>query len=146
MTPLELSDTSVDQAELEVAAAALAQRLKRGDVVFLQGPLGAGKTTFVRGVLAGRGGDPMDASSPTYALVHVYDTPHGPLVHADLYRLAAAAEVLGLELDEWAQEGVVMIEWPERGQELLPPPTWIVSLATEADPERRRLRVVRAKC
>jgi tRNA threonylcarbamoyladenosine biosynthesis protein TsaE len=82
--------------------------------VLLSGPLGAGKTVFVRGLAEGLGIDPEDVSSPTFTLVHEYRGSAMTLYHADLYRLEpAAADDLGLE-EMGAGDGVLVIEWPDR--------------------------------
>jgi tRNA threonylcarbamoyladenosine biosynthesis protein TsaE len=100
------------EAQTAAAARALAARLRAGDVVLLSGPLGAGKTAFVRGMAAGLGIDPDEVSSPTFTLLHEYRGAGLTLYHADLYRLdRAASEDLGLE--ETA-DGVLAIEWPDR--------------------------------
>jgi tRNA threonylcarbamoyladenosine biosynthesis protein TsaE len=92
----------------------LASRLKAGDVVLLTGPLGAGKTAFVRGLAIGLDIDPGEVSSPTFTLIHEYRGGRLTLYHADLYRLErAATEDLGLE-EAGAADGVLAIEWAER--------------------------------
>ena len=84
-----MTDTTVrtvSEAETEAAGATLAATLAPGDVVLLDGPLGAGKTAFVRGMARGLGATPADVSSPTFTLLQEYAGPV-PLFHADLYRL-----------------------------------------------------------
>jgi tRNA threonylcarbamoyladenosine biosynthesis protein TsaE len=101
-------------------AARLAGALVAGDVVLLSGPLGAGKTAFVRGLAAGLGVDPDDVSSPTFTLVHEYRGGRLVLYHADLSRLERAATAdLGLE-ELGIRDGVLAIEWPERLAHELP--------------------------
>jgi tRNA threonylcarbamoyladenosine biosynthesis protein TsaE len=95
-------------------ARELAGRLHAGDVVLLSGDLGAGKTSFVRGLAEGLGIDPDEVSSPTFTLVHEYRGGRLTLYHADLYRLEqTAAEDLGLE-ELGAADGILAVEWPER--------------------------------
>ncbi|MSO46205.1 MAG: tRNA (adenosine(37)-N6)-threonylcarbamoyltransferase complex ATPase subunit type 1 TsaE [Acidobacteria bacterium] len=102
------------QDETEAVARGLAARLKAGDVVLLQGPLGAGKTAFVRGLAAGLAIDPAEVSSPTFTLIHEYRGGRLTLYHADLYRLdRAATDDLGLE-ETGASDGVLAVEWAER--------------------------------
>ena len=86
--------------------------LPRGALVAIEGPLGAGKTTFV-GFLVRALGFPGRVTSPTYTLIHTYPTPEGPVVHADLYRLKAPSLLLG-QL-EAALEGarLGLVEWGE---------------------------------
>ncbi len=98
----------------------LAARLQPGDALLLTGGLGAGKTTFVRGLAEGLGVDPEEVSSPTFTLIHEYRGGRLTLYHADLYRLArAGAGELGLE-ELGASDGVLAIEWPDRLTYALP--------------------------
>ena len=102
------------QDDTEQLAANLAGTRRPGDVVLLSGPLGAGKTAFVRGLARGLGVDADDVSSPTFTLVHEYRGGRLRLFHADLYRLGrAGAEDLGLD-ELGVQDGVLAIEWPDR--------------------------------
>ena len=95
-------------------ARELATTLKAGDVLLLAGDLGAGKTTFVRGLAEGLGINPQDVSSPTFTLVHEYRGGRLTLYHADLYRLdRTATDDLGLE-EVGVKDGVLAIEWPDR--------------------------------
>jgi tRNA threonylcarbamoyladenosine biosynthesis protein TsaE len=108
--------TYVAGSELEThgIARGLAATLRAGDVLLLSGDLGAGKTTFVRGLAEGLGIDPREVSSPTFTLVHEYRHGRLTLYHADLYRLErAATEDLGLE-EIGVRDGVLAIEWPDR--------------------------------
>jgi tRNA threonylcarbamoyladenosine biosynthesis protein TsaE len=102
------------QDETEALARAVAEQLRAGDVLRLSGPLGAGKTAFVRGLAAGLGIDPDEISSPTFTLVHAYRGGRLRLFHADLYRLGRTdANDLGLE-ELGVEDGVLAIEWPDR--------------------------------
>ena len=95
-------------------ARALALTLRAGDVLLLSGDLGAGKTTFVRGLAEGLGIDPADVSSPTFTLLHEYRGGRLTLYHADLYRLdSSATDDLGLD-EIGVRDGVLAIEWPDR--------------------------------
>jgi tRNA threonylcarbamoyladenosine biosynthesis protein TsaE len=108
------------QEETERLAEALAARLHAGDVLLLSGPLGAGKTAFVRGIARGFGIDPDDVSSPTFTLLHEYRGGRLRLFHADLYRLGrGGAADLGLD-DPAVQEGVLAVEWPDRLAQAVP--------------------------
>jgi len=100
---------------------ALAGRLLPGDVVALFGALGAGKTTLARGILAGLGHD-SDVASPTFPIVLPYGPPDTrlPVWHVDLYRIEHEGELDELGLDEAREEGVLLIEWPERLPSLWP--------------------------
>lgn len=126
-------------AETEAAGERLAQHLGAGDVLLLEGPLGSGKTTFVRGLARGLGVAGRIAS-PTFQLVRVHPG-RLPLAHADLYRLDdPEAALADLGLDEVLEEGVAVIEWGDRI-------AWpgAVRVRFEDDgPERRRLRLLEA--
>ena len=95
--------------------ARLAPLLRAGDVIALTGELGAGKTTFARGLLRGLGHE-GEVPSPSFAIVQPYDRPAVslPLAHVDLYRIEADAELAELGLDEWLADGAILVEWPER--------------------------------
>lgn len=92
----------------------LGKMLQTGDIVCLQGDLGAGKTTFVQGVAQGWGTlDPV--SSPTFILVNTYHRTNGNLMfHLDTYRLESVPEAEELDLESMLTEGLLLIEWPER--------------------------------
>ena len=98
----------------------LGAQLRPGDVVCLQGELGAGKTTFVQGLAAGWGS--IDAvSSPTFLIVNVYRQKNGgQLFHFDTYRVESPEEAEELDLDAMLSSGPLVIEWPERMENLLP--------------------------
>lgn len=96
--------------------------LSDGSMLYLHGALGAGKTTFTRGLLLGLGYDGK-VKSPTYTLVHPYEINGRHLIHCDLYRLEQAAEVEHLGIREYIGQGAIcVIEWAEKGQALLPEP------------------------
>ncbi|WP_395708745.1 tRNA (adenosine(37)-N6)-threonylcarbamoyltransferase complex ATPase subunit type 1 TsaE [Reyranella sp.] len=121
-----------DEAATERLGASLAGRLRPGDLVALQGGLGAGKTTLARAVLRAASGDPaLVVPSPTFTLVEVYDTPRGSYWHFDLYRLESAEQVLELGWEEARADGVALVEWAERLGPLLPPDRLAVSLTIE---------------
>ena len=94
--------------------------LNSGDVICLQGDLGAGKTTLVQGLAQGWGSlDPV--SSPTFIIVNVYRRPdESELYHLDTYRLESAPEAAMLDLDDMLYAGPLVIEWPERIESILP--------------------------
>lgn len=130
-----------DAAATGRAGAELARDLEAGSVVALVGDLGAGKTTFVRGVARGLGlTDLHEVVSPTYAILHDHDTPRGLLVHADFYRLDGPESALGLGLEDYFRRAdvFVFVEWPERARDLLPERTRWLELSVEG--EGRRLR------
>ncbi len=112
----------VTDSEAETAAlgARLGMRLRAGMAVALVGELGAGKSAFSRGIAEGLGVVGR-VRSPTYVLAARYDSGRLPLVHADLYRLADASELAGLDLLAAQEQGaIVVVEWAERFPEVLP--------------------------
>ncbi|MBO9575231.1 MAG: tRNA (adenosine(37)-N6)-threonylcarbamoyltransferase complex ATPase subunit type 1 TsaE [Sphingobium sp.] len=102
-------------ADVEGFGARLAAVLQAGDVVLLEGGLGAGKTTLARGLLHGLG-LAGEAPSPTFAILQGYEPPDVslPVGHVDLYRLDDPADVEELGLDDWLNDGALVIEWPDR--------------------------------
>jgi tRNA threonylcarbamoyladenosine biosynthesis protein TsaE len=114
-------------AETFAAGRAIAERLRRGDVLALCGDLGAGKTHFVKGLLAGLGGDADAVTSPTFTLINEYTDGRLPLFHFDLYRLESEDELLRVGLDEYLDgDGVLAIEWADKFPALMPAETrWL---------------------
>lgn len=93
----------------------MGQQLRAGDIVKFTGPLGAGKTTFIRSVVAGIGGDPDLVHSPTFTLVHEYPTEKIKIIHCDFYRLqqdSQLEEFGGLEF--FSEDFIYLVEWPEK--------------------------------
>src|SRR5215216_4196951 len=113
--------------------------LQPGDVICLQGDLGAGKTTFVQGIALGWGSlDPV--SSPTFIIVNVYRRgDEARLFHMDAYRLDSTPEAEELDLDSMLTQGALIIEWPERMNGLVPDERLWVSL-THIDEEEREMK------
>jgi tRNA threonylcarbamoyladenosine biosynthesis protein TsaE len=110
--------------------------LRAGDLICLQGDLGAGKTTFVQGIAQGWGS--MDSvSSPTFILVNMYRRADGSqLFHMDAYRLDSTPEAEELDLDSMLAESALIVEWPERMAGLIPAERLWVNLEHIADEER----------
>lgn len=110
-------------------------------VIFLRGDLGAGKTTFSRGFLRGRGHD-GSVKSPTYTLVEPYEAvPGGPVFHLDLYRLGDAQELTYLGLGDYlSAQGILLIEWPERAEAQLPPATLDITLTPDGSGRKAMVR------
>ncbi len=113
---------------------ALGGLLGPGAVILLKGELGAGKTVLARGIARGLGGRRNPVTSPSFTLLNLYPG-RLPFHHADLYRLSPA-EADDLFLLEEAADGVLAVEWPERGGETWPPERLVVELAVEAEDER----------
>ncbi|MEO5366145.1 MAG: tRNA (adenosine(37)-N6)-threonylcarbamoyltransferase complex ATPase subunit type 1 TsaE [Magnetococcus sp. WYHC-3] len=107
--------------DTEALARGLAPFLLPGSIVALEGPLGAGKTLFARGVIQGLGDPTPYVTSPTFTLMNLYEGGRLPVVHLDLYRLAHGDELLELGMEEWfSGEAVVLVEWPQRGDGVIP--------------------------
>ena len=124
----------------ERLGAALAAACPRPFVVFLEGDLGAGKTTLVRGFLRALG-HAGAVRSPTFTLLEPYALPAGPVYHLDLYRLAHPDELAYLGLrDLLGGQSILLVEWPERGQGELPAPD--LRIAIEHLAAGRRVRLV----
>jgi tRNA threonylcarbamoyl adenosine modification protein YjeE len=135
-TPLTAADSASFSAELpdEEATCRLvidfAHALQPGDMVTLSGDLGAGKTTFARALIRYLAGDAsIEVPSPTFTLMQTYDLPLFPIVHADLYRLKDASEFPELGLEDLPERAVVLLEWPDRAADYLPPDRLDVALA-----------------
>jgi tRNA threonylcarbamoyladenosine biosynthesis protein TsaE len=131
---------TASDAETEDLGREIARELTPSDVVYLIGDLGSGKTTLARGIAAGLGALPREVASPTFAILHEYAGPLGPIVmrHLDLYRLAdrpVDLDVLGLP--DSAAGAPVAVEWPGRAIRRLLPPTWEVRIEAAADGSRR---------
>ena len=110
----------LDETAMAELAGELAERLRAPMVVFLEGDLGAGKTTFTRAVLRSLGYRGA-VKSPTYGILEQYPLKHFELVHLDLYRIIETGELEFLGLDDLHHShAVFMIEWPERGASRLP--------------------------
>lgn len=124
----------------EAAQRALGERLARlprGSVLFLEGPLGSGKTTLVQGIAAGLGFAGR-VNSPTFALLHAYPTPQGILLHLDAYRAGSARELFDLGLEEQLEQARLgVIEW---GETLYPEYPGAPVLRLEHDPHDPDLR------
>ena len=129
--------TTGSEAETSQCGADLGRQLGPDSVVLLTGPLGAGKTAFVRGLAQGLGCDPAAVSSPTFTIVQEYSGPT-TLQHVDLYRLTPA-EVEDLGLDDLMPGAVLAVEWPERWADA---PADAVAVAFELTGlDTRRIRI-----
>jgi tRNA threonylcarbamoyladenosine biosynthesis protein TsaE len=107
-----------DDSATSALGARLAAALRPGDLVLLDGDVGAGKTALARAVIRALTGDArMDVPSPTFALVQPYEANGTPVLHTDLYRLAGEREIDELGLFDRA-DAIVLVEWPERAPSL----------------------------
>ena len=139
MSPRAIVVQTTSPEETRAVGAALARALPPGSWVSLEGPLGVGKTEFVRGFCAAL--EVADAvTSPTYTLANEYETARGRRVlHLDAFRLAGAGELADLDLEERRDpKGYVVVEWGDRAAGALPPDRTRVTLAT--DPDRADVR------
>ena len=118
------------EAATEALGARLAREIRPGDVIALFGDLGAGKTTFARGVLRGLG-FAGEVASPTFPIVLPYEQLPIPIWHVDLYRIEDVAEIDELALDEALEDGALLIEWPERLGDALWPEALRLTLRRE---------------
>lgn len=116
-----------DEAATRAFGTEWAKQWQAGDLVLLEGDLGAGKTTFVRGVLEGLG-HMGPVRSPTFNLLQTFPTIP-PVLHVDLYRLPSAQ---GLGLEEYFESHLVLVEWPDRAPELQTiPEVWLVKIVPQ---------------
>ncbi|MCD2448946.1 tRNA (adenosine(37)-N6)-threonylcarbamoyltransferase complex ATPase subunit type 1 TsaE [Methylicorpusculum oleiharenae] len=121
---VELQDTEATEA----AGADLWPLLPKKCIVYLQGELGAGKTTFVRGLLRAAGYQGV-VKSPTYTVVEEYLTSDRTLFHFDLYRIRDPEELIWMGIEDYlAQEAVCLFEWPEMGLGILPEADLLIRL------------------
>ncbi|WP_338333011.1 tRNA (adenosine(37)-N6)-threonylcarbamoyltransferase complex ATPase subunit type 1 TsaE [Acetobacter sp. LMG 32666] len=129
-----LLKTEADTAQLARTLAGLA---RAGDAILLSGPLGAGKSVFARAFLRSFCATPdMEVPSPTYTLVQAYDGPVATAYHFDLWRLGSVEELDELGWDD-ACEGVMLVEWPERLEDMTPPNALHITLTVGADGSRQ---------
>ena len=127
-----------DEAATKRLGAKLGASLRAGNIICLTGPLGAGKTTLARAIIAAASGA-SEAPSPTFSLVETYSAGGFSIWHFDLYRLEKAEDVWELGLEEAFEEGACLIEWPERIERFLPDD--LLVLALKADGEARHLTI-----
>ena len=139
--------TAATHAETFELGRRTGARLAGGEILLLSGPLGAGKTVFVKGLASALGLDPDEVSSPSFTLVNRHDEGRLVLYHLDLYRLdEGAAAAHAVDLDELLSDerAVIVIEWAERmGRYPLPSPAWRVLIEGDGE-EPRRVRISRA--
>jgi len=127
-----------DEAATRRFAAKIAPLARRGDVIALWGDLGAGKTAFARGFLRALGIE-EDVPSPTFTLVQSYPAGDLTIFHFDLYRIEAVEETYELGIEDAFEDGVSLIEWPDRLGNLLPADR--LDIAFDMAPPGRRARV-----
>ena len=135
-----LSEVSNCPEDTWKIAEKLVSLVNKKGIIALHGDLGAGKTCFVQGMSRALGiGIPI--SSPTYTLIDEYEGEN-PLYHIDLYRLSNSIEVLGIGLEEYFEkDGLIDIEWAERGEDLLPEDSIHVHISKNDEFKRRTIEV-----
>lgn len=128
-----------NESEQLALAAQLAVHIAAGTVIYLQGDLGSGKTTFVRGFLQGLGYEGV-VKSPTYTLVEPYELNHKRIYHFDLYRLAEPDELeYAGGRDYFDEESICLVEWPEMAQDFLPVADLLCVLSYENEGRRAEI-------
>lgn len=130
-----------DDAATAAFGAKLAAILKPGDIILLDGDLGAGKTAMARAIIRTLLADPtLDVPSPSFALVQPYERGEQAILHADLYRLAGESEIeeLGL-LDD--PDAIVLVEWPDRAPRLRKLASIVMALSVPAGGDGRNLAI-----
>ena len=135
--------TLTDAAATAAVGARLAPLLRPGDVITLDGPLSAGKTTLVRGLIAALGHQ-GEVPSPSFAIVQPYETLVPPVWHVDLYRIEDPGELAELGLDDIEDQGVLLVEWPARAGHGVWPEALALSLGVDEDGSRILTAVVPA--
>jgi tRNA threonylcarbamoyladenosine biosynthesis protein TsaE len=131
-----------DAAAMDALGQCLAQSARHPGVIYLQGELGTGKTTLVRGLLRGFGYHGK-VKSPTYTLVEPYPIGGLTVYHLDLYRLGSPEELewIGIR-DLLAAVSLLLVEWPEQGVGMLPPADLVISLAYQDQGRELRFRAL----
>ena len=134
------SRLALTEAELVDWGVRLGRQINPPLIITLDGDLGAGKTTLARAICVGYGVRD-DVTSPTFAIVHVYDAPKSPVYHIDLFRLNGPRDLQNIGWDDVIQsDALVLLEWPDRAGELLPVDHVPIQLRqVEGDPDRRIL-------
>ncbi len=128
--------------ETRLLGRRLAEELRAGDVILLEGPLGAGKSELARGIAGGLGVRET-VTSPSFTILNVYTSGRLPLYHFDWYRLESAEELFEMGMEEYlGGEGVALVEWPGRCPEALPADFAMIEIVPEGE-TRRAFRVHR---
>lgn len=141
---MELPTTKLTHSEAatEEVAARFAVNLKPGTLVALVGPLGAGKTVFVRGVVAGLGGEPAKVRSPTFTILNIY-TASLPVYHFDFYRVSKG-DLDSIGFEDFARgDGVALVEWADRVFDVMVQADYVVSIEYGLSEAERKITLTR---
>lgn len=123
-----------DVASTVKFAELFANYIDSGKIIFLYGDLGVGKTSFARGLIrAFMHDEELDVVSPTFSLLQYYDYNNLQLIHADFYRLEHIDEVIELGLEDHLLDTILLIEWPEIAQPILPKPDYSFYFSIEGE-------------
>ena len=104
--------------EVKKVSNEIAAMLTKRNILLLYGDLGAGKTTLTKSIVESLGGDPKNVTSPTFNLVHIYDTKKFKIWHFDLYRIKSEKELFNIGIEDAMTDGVLIIEWGEIAENL----------------------------
>ncbi len=137
--PDELVFDSLSEADTDRLGMILADGIRTGITLALNGQLGSGKTRFVRAICQGLGADESRVHSPTFVLLQLYPDGRFPVAHFDTYRLADADEFLAIGADEYlnSSEYLCLVEWAERVSEILPDDRVDIEILQTAPHSRR---------
>ncbi|MEP3244084.1 MAG: tRNA (adenosine(37)-N6)-threonylcarbamoyltransferase complex ATPase subunit type 1 TsaE [Sneathiella sp.] len=144
MTDLEkilIQRAVFNEQETGSFAVKIAGILKPQDVLVLKGTLGAGKTAFARALIRALVSANIDVPSPTFNLLLTYDSPSGPVFHYDFYRLEDPEEVWELDIEDAYDEGITLMEWAEKLEDLGPQNALTVDIAIPAGGEEGRREI-----
>lgn len=133
----------LDVAGVIRVAELIALKLRPGDVVLLRGDLGAGKTTFARALIRALLADPdAEVPSPTFPIVQPYETARLAVSHFDLYRISSTDELEEIGFEDAITGGAVIVEWPERAEDAMPPERLEITFDVAETPELRTLTLI----
>tara|TARA_B100000214_G_C23960512_1_gene624997 strand:- start:1321 stop:1785 length:465 start_codon:yes stop_codon:yes gene_type:complete len=133
----KLEILSKSDLDTKLLGKLISNYLKVGDIVFLNGDLGAGKTKLVEGISEGLE-SPQTTKSPTFVLIHEYDS-RIKIYHCDLYRIKNELEVIDLNIEEKLENGIVIIEWPNIAKNILPSPSIEMFLSHSDNDNHRKI-------
>ena len=125
--------------EVKKVSNEIAPMLIKRNVLLLYGDLGAGKTTLTKSIVESLGGDPKNVTSPTFNLVHIYDTKKFKIWHFDLYRIKSEKELFNIGIEDAMIDGVLIIEWGEMAENLFSQNYLKANIEFTDDKYKRRL-------